>query len=737
MPALRSPTSSSIRLVFAAALFATTAPTTAAASAKKALILDTTVEGGASSREASSARTAGFDVTVVDAATWTAMTRDGFAAYDLLILGDPDCGSIGALAPAEANPDVWGAAVNGNVVVLLTDPDFHAAFLSAPQRLMDNAIAHAGAQAARTGLYASLSCYYAFAAPGTPVPALSGIGTFTVQGQGGCPNSIHILDPASPVVSGLSEADLSNWSCSAHGGFDAWPGSFNVVAMARDIVSGYVAPDGTTGTPYILTSGSPCDAATLPRPDSLPFGAFTWTADLSVSDADGLVARNVALGPRFMADQISVPYFHLETANVSVPRGELTPAGDQATGRTRLIGFREFFGDPAGVEATYAVDRIPAGSRSCLIIHQRYEFNSEQPDGGCEPSGSLQGRVGPVTFPIPSAGSLPCNRWKPRIDYQFIPADGDVLRSINIPQRLFFKDDAVSPNLAATFEDNDVIKLIQVNLDKGVKIDIADPILRRQDIGTEGTFKAIASGAAGDWDNYHQSFKPITAPVGFPLPAPGCPECVHIHWRWGAPAGDAFGGGRPLIPRGSNQDLEFAVTLQRPGEEHPADFKALVDGESLAGQDLVFWYSATGHQPSDTFFDHGGFFSTEGVADLQLTMTSSPRNVAPQGDRVTYSIMVQNKGPGTATGVVVGDTWSKQETTFDAALSSPECQGAGQQAICRLGTLDSGTIAFLTIVLDVDSLNLDYPLIDVASVSARQKDPTPDDNRAVSRTAIQ
>ena len=340
MADLRSSASSSICLVFSAALLAMTAASaTSAASAKRALILDTTVQGGASSREASSARTAGFDVTVADATAWTAMTRDGFAAYDLLILGDPDCGSVGALAPAEANPDVWGAAVNGNVVVLLTDPDFHAASLSAPQKLMDNAIAYAGAQAGRTGLYATLSCYYAFAAPGTPVPGLSGIGTFTVQGQGSCPNSIHILDLASPVVSGLSEADLSNWSCSAHGGFDAWPGNFNVVAMARDIASGYVAPDGTAGTPYILTSGSPCDAATLPRPDPLPFGAFTWTADLSVSDADGLIARNVALGPRFMADQISVPYFHLETANVSVPRGELTPAGDQPTGRTRLIGF--------------------------------------------------------------------------------------------------------------------------------------------------------------------------------------------------------------------------------------------------------------------------------------------------------------------------------------------------------------------------------------------------------------
>ena len=724
---------------FACAAFLTALLSATAAPAKKALILGTTVQDGASSREASSARRAGFDITVVDAATWTAMTRDGFAAYDMLILGDPDCGSVDALAPAEAHPETWSAAVNGNVVVILTDPDFHAASLSAPQKLMDNAVAYAGAQAGRTGLYASLSCYYAFAVPGTAVPALSQIGSFTVQGQGFCPDSIHIVDPGSPVVNGLTDSDLSNWGCSAHGGFDTWPATFKVVAMVRDIPSSYVAPDGTAGTPYILTNtgGSLCDAATVPRPDALPFGAFTWTADLSVSDADGLIARNVALGPRNMADQLSVPYFHLETARVSVLHGELTPAGDQPTARARLVGFREFFGDPAGVEATYAVDRIPAGSRSCLIIHQRYEFGSELPDGGCEPSGSLQGHAGPVTFPIPSAGSLPCNRWKPGVDYEFIPADGDVLVSIAIPQRLFFRDGAVTPNVAATFQDDDQIKFIQVNLDKGIKVDIADPILRRRDIGTEATFNAIHGGAAGSWDNYHQSFNAITAPVGFPLPAPGCPECVHMHWRWGAPAGSAYGGGAPLIPLGSNQDVEFAVTRYRPGEDHPADFHALVNGESLAGQDLVFWYSGTGHQAKDVFFDHGAFFSSLGIADLQLTMTSSAKNVAPQGDKVTYSITVQNKGPGTATGVVVGDTWSKPQTTFDAALSSSQCQGLGsQQAVCTLGTLTPGTIAFLRIVLDVNSITLDYPLIDVASVSARQKEPTPDDNGAVVRTAI-
>src|SRR5438445_1841694 len=251
---VRSP----ICVMFSAVLFLSTG-----AAAKKALILDSTVQGGTSSREAMSAQRAGLDVTVVDGTTWSAMTRDGFAAYDVIILGDPDCGLVGSLAPAEASTSVWGGAVNGNIAVILTDPDFHAAYLTAPQTLMDNAINWAGSQEGRTGLYVSLRCYYGGAAPGTAVPALQGIGNFTVQGQGGCPNSMHIVDVASPIVRGLSDADLSNWSCSAHGGFDSWPGAFEVVAIAQDISSSYIAPDGTTGTPYILASGNPCSAPTL------------------------------------------------------------------------------------------------------------------------------------------------------------------------------------------------------------------------------------------------------------------------------------------------------------------------------------------------------------------------------------------------------------------------------------------------------------------------------------------
>ena len=60
----------------------------------KALILGSTVSGGASSREATSAAGNGFTVTVVDNATWGAMTTAQFSDYQLIIIGDPTCSTL-------------------------------------------------------------------------------------------------------------------------------------------------------------------------------------------------------------------------------------------------------------------------------------------------------------------------------------------------------------------------------------------------------------------------------------------------------------------------------------------------------------------------------------------------------------------------------------------------------------------------------------------------------------------
>jgi len=223
----------------------------AAAAPGEVLILEPTVSGGASSTLAQKFALAGKTPVLVSPAQWSTMTAADFTAYDAIALGDPTCQFLGPEAAATANAATWSSVVDGNVVVIGTDETFHQ--VQGGADLMEKAAAFTVAQPAKTGAYISLSCYYHDTAPGTPVPLLGGFGNFTATGVG-CFNDAHIV-ATHPALVGLTDATLSNWSCSVHEAFDAWPVSFEVLAIARGIGTSFTAPDGTVGTPYILARG--------------------------------------------------------------------------------------------------------------------------------------------------------------------------------------------------------------------------------------------------------------------------------------------------------------------------------------------------------------------------------------------------------------------------------------------------------------------------------------------------
>jgi hypothetical protein len=218
------------------------------ASQERVLILGTTVTGGAASIEATSAASLGFAVDIVTPAQWATLTASDFARYRAIILGDPTC-QVGtaAIAAAEANAGVWGPVVTGNVVLIGTDPVFHAQFAGtreAATRLTQNAVAHATALSGLTGAYVSLSCYYFDSPPGTPVPVLEGFGDFTVE-SGQEADAVRIVDASSPVLVGLTDVSLSNWGASVHEVFDTSPSGFRQLVVVA----------GPTGKPYILSRG--------------------------------------------------------------------------------------------------------------------------------------------------------------------------------------------------------------------------------------------------------------------------------------------------------------------------------------------------------------------------------------------------------------------------------------------------------------------------------------------------
>jgi hypothetical protein len=279
------------------------APSSSGAVSGEVLILGSTVTGGTSSVEAQEVTTLGMTPVIVDDATWSAMTTAQFASYRAIVLGDPTCG-LTPPAAALANTATWGAAVTGNVIVNGTDPVFHdgQGGDGVTRRSIDFAVANASG----TGAYVSLSCYYESSSADTPAALLDGLrpGGFAVS-SASCYNDAHIV-ATHPALSGLTDAQLSNWSCSVHEKFDSWPADYAVLAIAKDLGSAYTASDGTIGTPYILATGSGLRSFPLslsPLSDTAaPGGTHTVTAQLldaatSAPVAGAAVTIGVTEGP--------------------------------------------------------------------------------------------------------------------------------------------------------------------------------------------------------------------------------------------------------------------------------------------------------------------------------------------------------------------------------------------------------------------------------------------------------
>jgi hypothetical protein len=235
----------------------------ATANADKVLLYGPSVFGGASSFEGQRAAAQGFGVDVVDAATWSSMTTAQFAQYRAIIIGDNrDSGEPADLTAAENNASVWGAAVNGNVIVTGADPEYHADPDGGndPGALtyIDRAVAFAASAPVQTGAYVAMDGTYD--GPAKVLDAFAP-GGFTVTNESD--DAIHI-DPAVAGPSGLSDAVLSDWGNTTHAVFIQYPSAFKVWAIGLDPSGPYTTSDGQIGNPDFLVraAGPTC---TVPK----------------------------------------------------------------------------------------------------------------------------------------------------------------------------------------------------------------------------------------------------------------------------------------------------------------------------------------------------------------------------------------------------------------------------------------------------------------------------------------
>lgn len=209
-----------------------------ASAAKKALIFGPSMATDVPTNEQAVAVSAGFQVTVVSAGQWAAMTTAQFAAYNLIIIGDDACenSTPGLLAPLNQNKSVWSPAITGPIVLNTLDPVYHATNGQGPAGpkllLLTNAF-NAAAKGPGTGLYAHLGCWY-LDLNGADVDFMSWVGRVSVVPYESDKIIIHLA--GNPVVAGLSASSLSNWDQSAHGQFTNYPDNFNVVLQSKGTV---------------------------------------------------------------------------------------------------------------------------------------------------------------------------------------------------------------------------------------------------------------------------------------------------------------------------------------------------------------------------------------------------------------------------------------------------------------------------------------------------------------------
>lgn len=120
-------------------------------------------------------------------------------------------------------------------------------------------------------------------------------------------------------------------------------------------------------------------------------------------------------------------------------------------------------------------------------------------------------------------------------------------------------------------------------------------------------------------------------------------------------------------------------------------------------------------------------------ADLAIEKFAGSAKATPGGG-LMYTLVVQNKGPDTATKAVVSDAIPRGLSIVSAQPSQGECKVAG--AIdCALGTIQKGGSAQILVTAKVDA-SAAGDIKNCSTVSARQADPDPSDNASCATVPV-
>lgn len=145
---------------------------------------------------------------------------------------------------------------------------------------------------------------------------------------------------------------------------------------------------------------------------------------------------------------------------------------------------------------------------------------------------------------------------------------------------------------------------------------------------------------------------------------------------------------------------------------------------------------ATTPTPPGAQDDDTAIFTTTvtAAADLSITKTSDP-NPMIAGTPATYTLVVSNTGPSTATGVTISDVLPAGLSVISVQAAGT-CDVAGQTLTCQLGTVAPGSSTTVTIGVMVAATQVGT-LTNTATVASTTPDPNPANNSATVVTPVE
>ena len=192
-------------------------------------------------------------------------------------------------------------------------------------------------------------------------------------------------------------------------------------------------------------------------------------------------------------------------------------------------------------------------------------------------------------------------------------------------------------------------------------------------------------------------------------------------------SGSDFGGAASVeFLLNGEPDPNISVSNLRVGDSN-SEIKVTVNVSSAAatGERSVVVTTPGGRSAEE--IGEGNLFTVGSLsADLGVTLTASP-TPALVGAGLTYTVVVSNSGPATATGVRASIVLPANTQFVGATSAQSTCALSGNTLVCEVGSLAAGQSVSIQIVVRPTR---DATLSATATVSGDTTDPNPANNSA-------